>query len=147
MNDKHSRFVDEYLVDQNATRAATAAGYSKKTAKSQGSRLLTNVDILRAIRKRQEQPSSELNVSAADKRRKLWEIAQFCGEAIEGPEGERRMRDPRAATAAIAELNKMDGEYRQSLGELPQVTFIQHFGSDACGLKNQELTVTRIDEE
>jgi phage terminase small subunit len=43
------RFVVEYLKDFNATRAAIAAGYSEKTATSQGSRLLRNVNISHAI--------------------------------------------------------------------------------------------------
>ena len=40
------------------------------------------------------------------------------------------MRDPRAATSAIAELNKMDGAYVQAGHEQTHVTFIQHFGDD-----------------
>ena len=47
---KQARFKDEYLIDNNATQAAIRAGYSKKTAKSQGQRLLTNVDIAAAIK-------------------------------------------------------------------------------------------------
>ena len=42
---KHEKFAQEYCVDFNATQAAIRAGYSKKTAKQQGSRLLTNADI------------------------------------------------------------------------------------------------------
>jgi phage terminase small subunit len=38
-------FVKEYLIDLNATQAAIRAGYSKKTAQEQGSRLLSNVII------------------------------------------------------------------------------------------------------
>lgn len=45
LNEKQQRFVDEYLIDLNATQAAIRAGYSEKTARSQGQRLLTNVDI------------------------------------------------------------------------------------------------------
>lgn len=33
INSKQRRFVEEYLVDLNATRAATRAGYSVKTAR------------------------------------------------------------------------------------------------------------------
>lgn len=40
---KQLRFMLEYLVDMNATQAAIRAGYSQKTAKEQGSRLLTKV--------------------------------------------------------------------------------------------------------
>jgi hypothetical protein len=42
---RQRRFVNEYLVELNAAKAAIRAGYSPKTAKSQGSRLLTNVDV------------------------------------------------------------------------------------------------------
>lgn len=43
------RFVDAYVLEFNATSAAIAAGYSRRTARQQGSRLLTNVDIAAAI--------------------------------------------------------------------------------------------------
>jgi phage terminase small subunit len=46
---KQRIFIAEYLVHRNATKAAINAGYSAKTARSAGSRLLTNVDISRAI--------------------------------------------------------------------------------------------------
>jgi len=52
LNPKQSRFVDEYLIDLNATQAAIRAGYSAKTAKQQGQRLLTNVDVQEAIQER-----------------------------------------------------------------------------------------------
>lgn len=46
---RQQRFIDAYLVDPNATQAAIRAGYSAKTAKQIGSRLLTNVDVKAAI--------------------------------------------------------------------------------------------------
>ena len=49
LNDKQKLFVLEYLKDLNATQAAIRAGYSEKTAKQQGSRLLTNADILKQV--------------------------------------------------------------------------------------------------
>ena len=39
------RFVNEYLIDLNATQAAIRAGYSKKTAKVTGAENLTKPDI------------------------------------------------------------------------------------------------------
>jgi phage terminase small subunit len=57
------RFVDEYLVDLNATKAAERAGYSKKTARSQGNRLLTKVDIQAAIKKRLDELKERTEVS------------------------------------------------------------------------------------
>jgi len=51
---KQQRFVDEYLVDLNATQAAIRAGYSAKTAEQQGPRLLGNVGVQAAIVDRQK---------------------------------------------------------------------------------------------
>ena len=51
LNPKQARFVEEYLVDLNATQAAIRAGYSEKTAASQGERLLRNAEIQAAIKK------------------------------------------------------------------------------------------------
>lgn len=44
LNAKQKQFYKEYLVDANATQSAIRAGYSKKTAYSQGQRLLKNVE-------------------------------------------------------------------------------------------------------
>ncbi|MTI13310.1 terminase small subunit [Sansalvadorimonas verongulae] len=130
MNSKHQRFVDNYVVYQNATKAAIAAGYSEKTARTQGSRLLTYDDISQAIASRQESISSELHITAEDKCKALWRIVQFCSEVVSDGDGGFRMRDPRAATSAIAELNKMDGTYKTNTSDMTQVTFIQQFGDD-----------------
>ena len=49
MTPKQRRFVDEYLIDGNATRAATAAGYSSKTAEQYGHQLLKKPSVKAAI--------------------------------------------------------------------------------------------------
>ena len=46
---KQRRFVEEFLVDLNATQAAIRAGYSPRTANKVGLRLLVNVGIQEAI--------------------------------------------------------------------------------------------------
>ena len=46
---KQARFVEQFLIDLNATQAAVRAGYSPKTAQSQSSRLLSNVMVQTAI--------------------------------------------------------------------------------------------------
>jgi phage terminase small subunit len=45
LNDQQRVFVQRYLIHFNATRAAKEAGYSERTAYSQGQRLLKNVEI------------------------------------------------------------------------------------------------------
>lgn len=61
---KQQRFVEEYLVDLNATQAAIRAGYSERTAEATGSRLLRNVKVKTAIQQ------------ARDKRTERTEITQ-----------------------------------------------------------------------
>lgn len=51
LTDKQAQFVQEYLIDLNATQAAVRAGYSVKTADVQGSRMLGNVKVQQAIGK------------------------------------------------------------------------------------------------
>ena len=64
MNEKQRRFVAEYLVDLNASAAAERAGYAPRTARQQGSRLLTYVDIQAAIEQAQEARQVRTEVTA-----------------------------------------------------------------------------------
>lgn len=52
LNARYQVFVDSYLATFNRTQAALAAGYSPRTAYSQGARLLKNVEVSAAIRDR-----------------------------------------------------------------------------------------------
>ncbi|ODN40932.1 terminase small subunit [Piscirickettsia litoralis] len=63
LSPKKERFVEEYLIDLNATQAAIRAGYSEKTANKQGPKLLVNVGIQEEIQKRQE----KLKIKAEEK--------------------------------------------------------------------------------
>lgn len=46
---KQQRFVEEYLIDLNATQAAIRAGYSPRTANEQGAQNLAKLSISEAI--------------------------------------------------------------------------------------------------
>jgi phage terminase small subunit len=70
---RQERSVEEYLVDLNAKQAAIRAGYSPRTAEVQGSRLLSNVKVQRALTARMAARSQRTEV-AAD--RTLLEIAR-----------------------------------------------------------------------
>lgn len=59
-------FIAEYLRTQNATKAAIAAGYSEKTAYSQGSRLLKNVEIRNEIQAQRKEMVKAAKVDAQD---------------------------------------------------------------------------------
>ena len=58
LSERQRRFCEYYAADPNATEAAKAAGYSEKTARSQGQRLLTDVDIMRYVRELQDKAAA-----------------------------------------------------------------------------------------
>lgn len=51
LTDKESKFIYEYCIDFNGTRAAIAAGYSEKCAQIQASKLLAKPHIAKAVGK------------------------------------------------------------------------------------------------
>ena len=61
---KQQRFVEEYLVDLNATQAAIRAGYSPETARSIGSENLSKPDIADAIAEGRAKLSEKCEVTA-----------------------------------------------------------------------------------
>jgi phage terminase small subunit len=61
---KQQRFVAEYLVDLNATQAAIRCGYSRKAAKEQGYRLLTNAHIQAVIQRQQAKKVARAELTA-----------------------------------------------------------------------------------
>ncbi len=66
MNARQKRFCDEYLIDCNATQAAIRAGYSPKTAKQIGQRMLTNVDLKAYIDEQLERIHNEKTADAQE---------------------------------------------------------------------------------
>jgi len=60
---KELMFVEEYIVDGNATRAAIAAGYSEKSAANLGARLIKKVHIQKAIMARREKRVAAIEVT------------------------------------------------------------------------------------
>lgn len=75
LNDKQKRFVAEYLIDLNATQAAIRAGYSAKTAHSQGPRLLEHVEIAAAVDAAKLERSQRTQVDAD------WLLKRLADEA------------------------------------------------------------------
>lgn len=63
LNARQTRFVEEYLVDLNATQAAIRAGYSKNTAAEIGYENLTKPHIQDAIAKGKKSISNRVEVT------------------------------------------------------------------------------------
>lgn len=63
LTEKQQRFVDEYLIDLNATQAAIRAGYSAKSADKIGSELLGKTRVVEAISKKMADRSKRTGVN------------------------------------------------------------------------------------
>lgn len=61
---KQERFVEEYLIDLNATQAAIRAGYSEKTARQVGAENLTKPVIADAVARAQARRSEATGITA-----------------------------------------------------------------------------------
>ena len=75
MTAKQELFVEEYLIDLNATQAAIRAGYSPKTAQEQSARLLSKVMIQTAISKAQAERSRRTGINQDRVIRELAKVA------------------------------------------------------------------------
>jgi len=81
---KQQAFVDEYLVDLNATQAAIRAGYNPNTAKVIASENLSKPAIAEAIAKRQADRLQRVEVSQDDVIRVLVDmLAADANELVE----------------------------------------------------------------
>jgi len=64
LTNKQALFIQEYLIDLNATQAAIRAGYSKKTAYSIGVENLNKPVIAEALKIAQEKRADKLEITA-----------------------------------------------------------------------------------
>lgn len=76
---RQERFVQEYLVDLNSTQAAIRAGYSERSARMHGSRLMTNDVVLVALQAALAKVREERALTVeVDANRVLGEYAQIA---------------------------------------------------------------------
>lgn len=74
LTDKQKRFVEEYLIDLNATQAAIRAGYSANSAMEQGWQLLQKTSVSQAISEAQAARSARTEIEADRVLRELAKI-------------------------------------------------------------------------
>ena len=120
-NDRQEAFCREYLIDYNGTQAAIRAGYSKKTANSQASRLLANVNVLSRVRALQAEKTAQLSISHDWVVHQLVDVVQKCKDPVpvetwdyeekEMVKTGEYMFDSKGATKALELLGKHLGMY------------------------------------
>lgn len=78
LNARQQRFVEEYLLDLNATQAAVRAGYSKKTAHVIGHENLTKPEIAAAVEAAKAERSKRTEITSDYVLAGLREVAERC---------------------------------------------------------------------
>jgi phage terminase small subunit len=73
---KQQRFVDEYLIDLNATAAAKRTGYSERTAYSIGQELLKKPEITEALERAKAERAERTRIDAD------WLLRRLADEAV-----------------------------------------------------------------
>src|SRR5687768_12531966 len=109
---RQQRFVEEYLIDLNATQAAIRSGYSQRTANEQAAQLLAKLSIQEAIQEKQKIISEATQIKAEDVLKELAIVAfaDMKNYATVDPGGGITLKAfedmPEGATKAISKLKE-----------------------------------------
>lgn len=114
---KQERFVEEYLIDLNATQAATRAGYSAKTAEQQGYQLLQKPSVQAALEERRAKMAKATDVTPERVIHELAKLgfANMADYMRAGPDGDPYLdfsnltRDQAAALVEVTVEDFKDG--------------------------------------
>ncbi|HEP8062719.1 TPA: terminase small subunit [Pseudomonas aeruginosa] len=156
---KQRLFVDEYLIDLNATQAAIRAGYSTRRAAEIGYQLLQRPEVAQAIQAAMAERSKRTEVEADYVIRRLREIDEMdVLDILEDDGSFRSIRDwPKAwrqflSGIEIAELFEGRGDDRRIAGVLRKVKWpdklrnlellSRHVGTESAAL---DLELKRLD--
>ncbi len=98
LTERQKRFVEEYMIDSNATNACIRAGYTKTNADVVGPKLLGNIGVITEIRKRQAKQSERLGITRDFITKELLDILNAT-----------KISFPPSALKALEMLAKMHG--------------------------------------
>lgn len=125
---KQQRFVEEYLIDLNATQAAIRAGYSEKTAQEIGSENLSKPMVAKAIAEAQEKLSNKAQVTVE------MVVQGLLNEAKDLSDGSTQS----ARVSAWAHLGKHLGMFKDKIEHSGKIE-ISDISDDALDKRIQEL--------
>lgn len=100
-NERWEIFCQEYVVDFNGTRAAIAAGYSKKTANRIANQNLSKLDIQNRIKELTQKKVKRIEYTQDDVMRDLLEVKNRCMQKV-----------------PVMYYDKVDKEYKQEQDDL-----------------------------
>lgn len=126
---KQLRWVDEFLLDGNATAAAVRAGYSERSARSIAHENLTKPDVQAVLAARRGEVASRMKVTREG-------VIQGLLEAVAMG---REQRNPAAMISALREIGKMLGYYAPEVKRVELSGDSRGLISQLEGLSDEEL--------
>lgn len=127
---KQKRFIEEYLIDLNATQSAIRAGYSEDTAQQMGSENLSKPLIKSAIQAAIDARSKRTNITADNVLSELMRIATADLSGAYDEQGRLKPiheipEDTRRAMSGIKVFEEFEGsgQDRVKIGEVREVKF------------------------
>ena len=126
MTEKQKRFCDEYLISLNATQSAIKAGYTKKYANTNASKLLQNTTIKEYIEKRMAEKESELIANQDEVLKYLTSVmrgetqseivvVEGCGDGCSEARTMQKAPDEKERLKAAELLGKRYGLYTEKI--------------------------------
>ncbi len=114
LNARQALFVEEYLVDLNATQAAIRAGYSSNGASAQAARLMKDPSVKTAIREAFQRRSERTQIRQDRVIKELARVAFFDPRKLYDDEGRPRSLhdlddDTAAAVAGLDVYEEFSG--------------------------------------
>jgi phage terminase small subunit len=82
LTNRQIRFVEEFLIDLNATQAAIRAGYKPTAARTSGPEIMLNPAVATEIAKRQAELSQRTEITADNVLKRWWHIATADPNAL-----------------------------------------------------------------
>jgi len=150
ITEKQKKFVEEYLIDLNATQAAIRAGYSVKNAGKIGHELLEKTRISNEITKKIAERSRRTGINAD---RVLIELAKIAfvnaDDVIESKDAtlkENASRDDLAAIQSIKVKTFGEDGVEREIKFADKIKALDMLGRH-LGMWNDKLQVSGMEEE
>lgn len=150
ITEKQKKFVEEYLIDLNATQAAIRAGYSVKNAGKIGHELLEKTRISNEITKKIAERSRRTGINAD---RVLIELAKIAfvnaDDVIESKDAtlkENASRDDLAAIQSIKVKTFGEDGVEREIKLADKIKALDMLGRH-LGMWNDKLQVSGMEEE
>lgn len=163
LTEKQKKFINEYLIDLNATKAAKRAGYSEKTAGSMGQQNLKKLEIQNEIDKRIKAREKRTEISQDKVLKELAAIA-FARSTDYANVVRKKVKDPitgKWVTLSAVELTPTkqltdeqikalsgikEGKYGIEISQCDKVRALELLGRH-LGLWKDKVEVSGLDAE